>query len=77
MGVEVVGNHEMAGFSICTSFTIYNRHDVFMCTSSHRQLKNSKITHLNKYRIAQNSGGEKLWRISDFKVLTRKTLVNA
>jgi len=29
------------------------------------------------YRIAQNSGGEKLWRISDFKVLARKTLANA
>jgi len=25
----------------------------------------------------QNSGGIKLWRISDFKVLMRKTLVNA
>jgi len=25
----------------------------------------------------QNSGGEKPWRISDFKVLARKTLVNA
>jgi len=29
------------------------------------------------YRIAQNSGGVKLWRISDFKVLARKTLANA
>ena len=29
------------------------------------------------YRIAQNSGREKLWRISDFKVLARKTLANA
>jgi len=28
------------------------------------------------YRIAQNSDGEKLWRISDFKVLARKTLAN-
>jgi len=25
----------------------------------------------------QNSGGEKLWRISDFKLLVRKTLENA
>jgi len=32
-----------------------------------------------EYRIAQNSGGEKLWRIiiySDFKVLAKKTLAN-
>jgi len=29
------------------------------------------------YHIAQNSGGVKLWRISDFKVLARKTLANA
>jgi len=29
------------------------------------------------YCIAQNSGREKLLRISDFKVLVRKTLVNA
>jgi len=29
------------------------------------------------YRIAQNSGGVKLWQISDFKVLARKTLANA
>jgi len=32
---------------------------------------------LQNYRIAQNSGGEKLWRISDFKVLAKKTLANA
>jgi len=30
-----------------------------------------------KYHIAQNSGGVKLWRISDFKVLARKSLANA
>jgi len=29
------------------------------------------------YCIAQNSGREKLWWISDFKVLASKTLVNA
>jgi len=29
------------------------------------------------YRIEQNSGGVKLWWISDFKVLARKTLANA
>jgi len=29
------------------------------------------------YHIVQNSSGEKLWRISDFKVLARKTLANA
>jgi len=29
-----------------------------------------------KYRIAQNYGTEKLWRISDFKVLARKTLAD-
>jgi len=29
------------------------------------------------YRIVQNSGGKKLWQISDFKILARKTLVNA
>jgi len=29
------------------------------------------------YHIAQNSGGEKLWQISHFKVLARKTLANA
>jgi len=29
------------------------------------------------YCIAQNSCGVKLWRISDFKILARKTLVNA
>jgi len=29
------------------------------------------------YHIAQNCGGGKLWRISDFKVLARKTLANA
>ena len=28
------------------------------------------------YRIAQNSGGAKLWRISNYKVLARKTLAN-
>ena len=28
------------------------------------------------YRIAQNSGGVKLWRISNYKVLARKTLAN-
>ena len=31
----------------------------------------------NQYRIAQNSGGEKLWRINNFQLLARKTLVNA
>jgi len=30
-----------------------------------------------RYRITQNSGGEKLGQISDFKVLVRKTLANA
>jgi len=30
-----------------------------------------------KYCIAQNSGGVKLWQISDFKALVRKILVNA
>jgi len=36
------------------------------------------ISHVDiRYHIAQNSGEEKLWRISDFKVLVRKTLVNA
>jgi len=29
------------------------------------------------YCIAQNSGEVKVWRISDFKVLARKTLANA
>jgi len=29
------------------------------------------------YRIVQNSGMEKLWWISDFKVLAKKTLANA
>jgi len=29
------------------------------------------------YHIAQNFGGVKLWQISDFKVLVRKTLANA
>ena len=29
------------------------------------------------YRIAKNSGGEKLWRISNFQLLARKTLANA
>ena len=28
------------------------------------------------YRIAQNSGGVKLWQIDHFRVLERKTLVN-
>ena len=28
------------------------------------------------YRIAQNSGGVKLWRINRFRVLARKTLAN-
>jgi len=32
---------------------------------------------LLEYHIAQNSGGVKLWQISDFKVLARKTLANA
>jgi len=32
---------------------------------------------MNIYHIAQNSGGVKLWQISDFKVLARKTLANA
>jgi len=35
------------------------------------------VTGLYNYRIAQNSGGEKLWQISDFTVLVRKTLANA
>ena len=30
-----------------------------------------------KQTIAQNSGRVKLWQISDFKVLVRKTLANA
>ena len=29
-----------------------------------------------RYRIAQNSGGVKLWRIDHFRVLARKTLAN-
>jgi len=29
------------------------------------------------YHIAQNSGGEKLWRISGLKFLARKTSANA
>ena len=28
------------------------------------------------YRIAQNSGGVKLWRIDRFRLLARKTLAN-
>jgi len=32
---------------------------------------------LIKYHMVQNSGGVKLWRISDFEVLARKTLANA
>ena len=31
---------------------------------------------INVYRIAQNSGGVKLWRIDHFRVLARKTLAN-
>ena len=31
----------------------------------------------DRYRIAQNSGGEKLWRINNFQLLARKTLANA
>jgi len=34
-----------------------------------------KVT--STYHIVQNSGGVKLWQISDFKVLARKTLANA
>jgi len=35
------------------------------------------LYHITIYSIAQNSGREKLWKISDFKVLARKTLTNA
>ena len=31
----------------------------------------------DRYCIAQNSGGEKLWRINNFQLLARKTLANA
>ena len=41
---------------------------------------NKKLPYLC-YRIAQNSGGEnegeKVWRISNFQLLARKTLANA
>jgi len=36
-----------------------------------------ELHNILNYCIAQNSGGEKLWQISDFKVLARKTWANA
>jgi len=38
---------------------------------------NTFINVITNYHIVQNSGGKNLWRISNFKVLTRKTLANA
>jgi len=40
-------------------------------------MRQRDVVNLRTYRIAQNSGGEKLWRqIRDVKVLARKTLAN-
>ena len=35
-----------------------------------------RVLCIRMYRIAQNSGGVKLWRIDHFRVLARKTLAN-
>ena len=34
------------------------------------------ITRMGRYRIAQNFGKIKLWRIGTFRILARKTLAN-
>ena len=42
---------------------------MYPCVLVHKRMSLS-------YRIAQNSGGVKLWRISNYKVLAEKTLAN-
>ena len=52
---------------ICQSFPLYSINKINYYT-----IEVSEI-----YHIVKNSGREKLWRIDDFNIFARKTLVNA